>query len=649
MPLPRTILLLSAVSGLLLPVAAAAQASDAAEPHRNGDSAAAAASDAFGERVGLNSVGLYSEYQMRGFDLMASSGAFRLDGFYYHPAAFPSESLIAGSTVQVGISATALDLPSPTGVISYRLRDPGTTDSLSITTGLRDEETPHLEALGTLVNDDASLGVVGHALYAPDYNRGWGEEGAYFHIAGVGRWRPGPGTDVRLFGSYSLNRYDGDISIVASGEGVPPALRANRLYGPGWMRFKSRGGNGGALLEHRRGRWSLAAAAIRSINHIDRSDVALLEIDRAGNIASTVYHTPAVEVRSDTAEAKVARTFALLGAEHRLGLALRQRLTVTGRAMATAFPGGTFTVDDRPPSLPAPSLPDEVARGRDEVDQRIVSATYGLAAGEGFELRLGAHSNRYEKDVRDFEGQDFRQLDRTWLYSASAIWSPAPRWQLFASFVSGLEESGVAPAAAANRGEVLPPVEARQYELGARFEITPRLSLIAAAFDIRKPIYGLRPDAVYAPVGTVRHRGIEASLTGRVGSGTAIVLGANVVQPVVRGEQVEAGLVRRTAPGVSRFNATVSVEQQITSGWSVDGYLIHEGGRRRDSATATEVAGVPFAILGTRYSWSAGGARLTLRAQLLNALDRKGYYATPYGPLVPISPLTYRLLLSAGF
>jgi hypothetical protein len=32
----------------------------------------------------------------------------------------------------------------------------------------------------------------------------------------------------------------------------------------------------------------------------------------------------------------------------------------------------------------------------------------------------------------------------------------------------------------------------------------------------------------------------------------------------------------------------------------------------------------------------------------VNPLDRRGYYAAPYGALVPISPLTYRLLLSAG-
>jgi iron complex outermembrane receptor protein len=633
--------------GLILVAPAAAQTSDPAPPPAT--SAATAAIDAFGERVGINQVGLYSEYQTRGFDLMASSGAFRLDGFYYHPGHFPSESLVAGSSVNVGIAATGLDLPSPTGVIAFRLRDPGPRTSLSVTTGFRDQATAHIDALGTLVSADGTWGVVGHALVEPDANRGTGEDGPYLSAGGVIRWKPGPGTSVRLFGDYGRSRSDGDIGVLAAGEGVAPALRPRHRYGPDWARSSSQGFNIGALAEHRGGRWSLGASAIRSERHAGRSDYTVLEIDRQGGIMSTLYSTPSVESRSDSAEVKVARTFPLFGAEHRLGLAVRQRHTVTGRAEATAFPAGHFTIGDGPVDVPQPTLPAQVARGRDVVDQRIVSATYGLQVGDAIDLRLGAHSNRYEKTVRDFTGQRSRNLDSTWLYSASAVWRPASRLRLFASYVAGLEESGTAPSAAVNRGEVLPPVTARQYELGARFDLTPRLGLIAAGFDIEKPIYGLRPDGRYAPVGTVRHRGIEASLTGQLLPGTTVVLGANIVQPRLSGEEVDAGLIDRVAPGVSRFNATVSVEQRITPVWSADFYLLHEGGRRRDSVSPTEVAAVPFAIAGMRYDWTIDRTRLSLRAQWVNAFDVRGYYATPYGQLVPVTPQTWRLLLSASF
>ncbi|HMI20832.1 MAG TPA: TonB-dependent receptor [Sphingomonas sp.] len=631
---------------LLASCRAAAQTNDSAGNSTAG--AARAAVDAFGERVGIDQVGLYSEYQTRGFDLMATSGAFRLDGFYFNPAAIPSESLIEGSSVNVGIAATALDLPSPTGVVAYRLREPGDADALQVTTGLRDYRAPHAELLGTLISEDKQWGVVGHALIIPDANQSTGGDGSYLSSALIGRWRPAPGSNVRLFASYALDRHDGDISVVAAGPGLPPALEDRRRYTPGWARTRSGGGNFGALAEHRWGRWSAGAGFIHSIGDTKRADVAVLEVDRAGHAASTLYYTPPVKTRSDSAEAKLARDFALLGAQHRIGLAIRQRRTVTGRAQATGYDAGHFTLDDGPAAIPAPVLPDDAIRGRDRVDQRIVSASYGLQIRDRFQLRLGAHSNLYEKKVDAFDGTRARRRERTWLYSASAIWQPATRFRLFASYVQGLEESGVAPIAASNRGDVLPPVEARQTELGARYEVAPGLNLIVAGFDIRKPIYGLRPDTLYAPVGTVRHRGIEASLTGRLTPTTTIVLGANALAPRVEGELVDAGLVRRVAPGVSRLNFTLSFEQQLTRAWSIDAYLLYEGPRRRDGISDTEVPAVPFAFAGGRYSWTWGENRLSLRGQLVNALGRRGYYATPYGPLVPVSPRTVRLLLSVG-
>ncbi|HWI85588.1 MAG TPA: TonB-dependent receptor [Sphingomonas sp.] len=644
---PRNAGLIGSIILIISP--AWAQADDPVKAAPVGISGAAgAAVDAFGERVGIDQVGLYSEYQTRGFDLNATSGAFRLDGFYFNPAAFPSESLIEGSSVNVGIAATALDLPSPTGVVTYRLREPGETNSLQLTGGIRDEDTLYGEVRGTLVSDDGHLGLVGQTSIAPNEGRTTGEEGLTVTAGLVGRWRPTTRTNVRLFASYGFDHHDGGISVLAAGAGITPALKPHFKYSPSWARSRSDGGNFGLLAEHRWGRWSAGLSLIRSTSNTDRNDVAVLEIDREGNAASTLYYTPPVTARSDSAEAKLSRDFALFGAQHRIGLAVRQRHSVTGRAQATGFEAGHFTVEAGPAELAASALPAIAIRGRDVVDQRIVSLSYGLQVSDHFQLRMGAHSNHYEKVVDAFDGARARQRDQTWLYSASGVWQPDERFRLFASYVSGLEESGVAPAAALNRGEVLPPVKARQLEFGARYRIAANLNLIVAGFDIRKPIYGLRPDTLFAPVGTVRHRGIEASLTGRLTADTTIVLGANIVSPRVSGELVDAGLVRRTAPGVSKFNATLSIEQQLTPSWSIDGYLLYEGKRKRDGISDTDVPAVPFAFAGTRYAWTWGKTAMSLRAQLVNVLGYRGYYATSYGPLVPVSPQTYRLLLTVG-
>jgi iron complex outermembrane receptor protein len=633
------------IAALLLAVPALAQSDD--EGRDAPDSAAGSAEDAFGASVGINQVGLYSAYQTRGFDLISTGGSFRIDGFYFHPAALPSESLVSGSSINVGIAATALDLPIPTGVVGYRLREPGEQSALSVTAGTRGFGSPSVEALGSLVSGDGEWGLVAHSFVSPDEKWSAGQEGARYDVGAVFRWAPAPATRLRVFGGISRQSHDGDLAVLAQGSAMPPPLRDRHNYSPDWARARVLSRNFGALLEHRAGGWTLGASAVRSMRDSGRSDTTVLAIDGAGNITSTLYHTPTADARSDSVEVKAFRAFALAGAAHRAGLALRHRNSVSHRADAIAVPAGRFTVADGPVAVARPVLPVDAALSRDQVDQTILSATYELAAGEAFELRLGAHRNRYAKSFRDTRGARSAQTDETWLYSASALWRPAAKWRVFASYVSGLEESGVAPDAAANRGAVLPPVEARQYEIGARFDIMPGLGFILAGFDIRKPIYGLRPDSVYAPVGTVRHRGVEASLTGQLTPATTIVLGANMVQARVSGALVDAGTVNAVAPGVSRFNATVAFEHRLTDRWSLDAYLLYEGRRRRDNVSTIEAAGVPFGYLGARYDWTGTG--LSLRAQLVNMFDRKGYYATPYGPLVPVTGQHWRILVTKRF
>jgi len=626
---------------------AVAQEAEAPGETREGrDTAATSADDAFGATVGINQVGLYSPYQTRGFDLVSSGGATRIDGFYFHPAALPSESLVSGSSINVGIAATALDLPLPTGVVGYRLRDPGKESSLSVTAGTRGFGSPSVEALGSLVTDDGRLGLVAHSFISPAENWTTGQEGARYEAGAVARWSPAPGTRVRVFGGISRQTNDGDLAVLPDGTVTPPALKTRHNYSVDWARSRSTSGNFGALIEHRSGGWLFGASAVRSTRDASRTDTTVLSIDGTGRVRSTLYHTPEADARSDSAEVKAFRTFTLAGATHRVGLAFRKRHSVTRRADAIAVPAGSFDIADDPVAIAQPVFPDAVPLSRDAVDQSILSATYELSVGDAFELRLGAHRNRYEKRFRDTRGEQSAQLDKSVLFSASGLWNPTSRLHIFASYVAGLEETGIAPDAAINRGAVMPPVEARQYEVGARFDVTSRLGFILAGFDIRKPIYGLRSDSVYAPVGTVRHRGIEASLTGQLTKTTTVVLGANIVQARISGEQVDAGLVRPEAPGVSSFNATIAFEQKLTDRWSIDTYILYEGARRRDNRSEAELAAVPFGYLGTRYDVKLGGAEVSLRAQLVNMFDRKGYYATPYGSLVPVTGQHWRLLLT---
>ena len=103
----KGVALLSRVSGVALTLALAA-------PAVAQDNAVATAADAFGERAGIEQSGLYSESQVRGFDLN-DSGAYRIDEAYFSRGGALDDTVLAGVSVRVGVNAARLPFPAPSG------------------------------------------------------------------------------------------------------------------------------------------------------------------------------------------------------------------------------------------------------------------------------------------------------------------------------------------------------------------------------------------------------------------------------------------------------------------------------------------------------------------------------------------------------
>ena len=237
----------------------------------------------------------------------------------------------------------------------------------------------------------------------------------------------------------------------------------------------------------------------------------------------------------------------------------------------------------------------------------------------------------------------------TTLYNASAIVSVTDRTAVFGSWVTGLEESGVAPTSAINRDEVLPPVEAEQFELGVRHAITPGLTLIGALFDVSKPTNGFRADRSFGPVGEVRHRGVEGSIAGKLDAKTSVVLGAVAFQPEVSGPLVDAGVVGSRAAGISHLIVNANVERQLWNGWSVDAALSYSSERWADTANTFKTPAVTTLGLGARNRFVLAGRRAEFRVLASNLTGVEGYWAAPTGIFSPIAPRTVRAMLSITF
>src|SRR4029450_2803675 len=115
--------------------------------------------DAFGRLVGLESIGLYDEGQVRGFSL-ENAGNFRIEGNYFARVVPPMYLIRSASTVRIGVNALRYDFPAPSGVLEYDLRRAAPGESLTIEAGTRAYSGPFADIVGSLGSDDGRLGVV---------------------------------------------------------------------------------------------------------------------------------------------------------------------------------------------------------------------------------------------------------------------------------------------------------------------------------------------------------------------------------------------------------------------------------------------------------------------------------------------------------
>lgn len=606
------------------------------------------AADAFGAQTGVDRIGLYNEAQVRGFDLQ-QSGAYRIDDHYFVRATGLPEPLLSTLSVNVGITAATLDLPSPSGVVSYQLKRPDAARPFKASVGIRDFGTVHSDLELSAFSKDRSLSVVAGAILQPRSVTSTDQDGPLYGAGAVMHWTPATGHLVRAFASLQEKRYDGDFKVNPVGAAPPPALIREFNYSPDWAKSAFNEGNAGLLYEGHLGTWTVAASLTHSAVDTDRSDTTVLDVDAAGLAKSTLYWAPPTSARATAAEVKVRRQIEVGRWTQGFGVAVRARHSESDLADAVGIDAGVYELDRPNRDVARPTLPGVNELGSDEVVQTTASLSYDLQLDNRLDVRLGAHRTHYEKDVRQPNGLSSQLAQSVWFHNASVTWSLSQRVQVFASYVSGLEESGVAPAIASNRGDILAPVEARQWEVGGVYRLRSGLNLVLAYFDIEKPIAGLRSDGVYDFVGDVRHAGYEVSLSGRLSERTSIVAGAVALKPELSGPLVDSGASLSVPPGVSRNNITFNIDHRLNDDWSVDSQLIFEGKRRMRADSRAEIDGVAFLSLGASRSFEVNRLPIIARFQIVNALDEEGYYATPSNILVPIWSRTYRAVLSTWF
>ena len=184
-------------------------------------------------------IGIYDDGDVRGFSPI-DAGNVRIEGLYFDRQTDPTERLIEGSAIRVGIAAQSYPFPSPTGIVDYDLRRVGDERVISpvLHYGPFGSVGAEVDALLPLVPD--RLGVAAGVGFYRDYFE-WGGGNRANSLAIIPRWRPTE--EIELMPFYSRVRFSEEEPqpLLLTADGMPPPkIRRDHYFGQRWAQTKAR-------------------------------------------------------------------------------------------------------------------------------------------------------------------------------------------------------------------------------------------------------------------------------------------------------------------------------------------------------------------------------------------------------------------------
>jgi iron complex outermembrane receptor protein len=587
------------------------------------------ADDAFGLTLGLESVGIYNPGSVRGFSPI-SAGNVRIDGMYFDLQGAPSNRVVEGSTIHVGVSEIGYPFPAPTGIADYNLRNVG-------------DDTPTATIIANVgpfdawgISIDGSVPLIANQLVLPigvstQVSTQSSEDGVFYpgltsRVTSVGatpQWTPNSKVTVRAIVDWQGTSDAKTVpEFFTAGDFLPPPI-AKGYVPQNWAKGQNTTMNlGGLLAAQLSDNWLLRAGIFRSTNDSPESFADLYtDVEPNGHAEHVVVGFPDQNTSSTSGEMRLTGTYITGDWRHEFIFMARGRDT-------TANYGGEDAVDLGPVNIgtiiqaPEPDFTYS-ARAIDQAKLWSVGAAYRVDWKSLGVLEMGIQKEDYRETDNSPGTAESEIAAHPFRAYANSAFAVTPELTLYAGYTQGLENSGVAPNSADNSGAVLPASLTWQVDTGARYAITPKLKIIAGVFELQKPYFNFDTNNVDRQLGVQQARGIELSVAGEVTEDLHVNVGVLDGRVGITGPDLAAEGVGSVAVGQPRIMYVANANYGFP--WwkaaSLDVSAVHIGTAPESVDNGVYTQPATLLNIGGRYKFTVFGENSTLRLQLQNVLD----------------------------
>lgn len=409
---------------------------------------------------------------------------------------------------------------------------------------------------------------------------------------------------------------------------LPPALDGSRNLGP-------RGAfeNGESLFAAAGVRWQLGEhwqakfdfAHTESNTRWARALVDLLNLE--GDYEAYIYDQ-AFDEHFDTVQAILQGGFQTGAVRHDLvaGASWQRERSATSDGSVYESIGTSNLFDPVPLEYVTPGVPDPGTP--DQVEQSALFLSDTMSLSPHWSLVAGLRYIEYDS-LNAWSGA---YSDNVVTPTVALIWKPAEQISVYASYVESLESGSTVGPDYANAFELLPPLESKQYEIGAKFE-QARWNAGVSLFRIERGAEYIDSANYYVQDGQLRFQGVEFQGGFRATDNLAFHAGALWLDATY--EETEPALQGNRVEDAPRFQATAGFNYALPflPGLSLYSDVKRFGKKMVDSYNTWELPAYTLADAGLRYRGTFHGHEWTLRGSVTNLTGRRYWAAAGWGDL----------------